>query len=110
MIAVDSRDDDVEVEVRDADGVHTILARYLIAADGVRSTVRDALGIATSGPGHLATSMAVRFRAPLWDVVGEHRHVIYFLPGNHGRAPRRPRRPLALRARLGPASASGSTT
>ena len=26
--------------------------------------------------------MAVRFRAPLWDVVGEHRHVIYFLPGN----------------------------
>ena len=67
--------------------LHTILARYLIAADGVRSTVRNALGIATSGPGHLATSMAVRFRAPLWDVVGEHRHVIYFLPGNHAALP-----------------------
>ena len=37
--------------------------------------------------GHLATSMAVRFRAPLWDVVGEHRHVIYFLPGNHAALP-----------------------
>ena len=83
VIAVDSRDDDVEVEVRDADGVHhMILARYLIAADGVRSTVRETLGIPTRGPGHLATSMAVRFRAPLWDIVGEHRHVIYFLPGN----------------------------
>jgi putative polyketide hydroxylase len=82
VIAVESRDDAVEVAVRDADGISTIHARYLIAADGVRSTVRDALGIATSGPGHLATSMAVRFRAPLWDVVGAHRHVIYFLPSN----------------------------
>jgi putative polyketide hydroxylase len=87
VIAVESRDDDVEVEVRDADGAHTILARYVIAADGVRSTVRDALGIGTSGPGDLATSMAVRFRAPLWDVVGEHRHVIYFLPGNRAALP-----------------------
>jgi putative polyketide hydroxylase len=59
----------------------------VIAADGVRSTVRDALGIGTSGPGDLATSMAVRFRAPLWDVVGEHRHVIYFLPGNRAALP-----------------------
>ena len=48
----------------------------------MRSTVRETLGIPTHGPGHLATSMAVRFRAPLWDIVGEHRHVIYFLPGN----------------------------
>jgi putative polyketide hydroxylase len=87
VIAVDSRDDGVQVEVRDAGGAHTILARYVIAADGVRSTVRDALGIATSGPGDLATSMAVRFRAPLWDVVGEHRHVIYFLPGNRAALP-----------------------
>ena len=101
VIAVDSRDDDVEVEVRDADGVQTILARYVIAADGVRSTVREALGIPTRGPGHLATSMAVRFRAPLWDVVGEHRHVIYFLPGNVAALPVGQRRPLALRAAVG---------
>jgi putative polyketide hydroxylase len=87
VIAVDSRDDEVEVQVRDAGGVRTILARYLIAADGVRSTVRAALGIGTSGPGHLSTSMAVRFRAPLWDVVGEHRHVIYFLDGNRAMLP-----------------------
>ena len=82
VLGVESRDDGVEATVRDAGGTHTIHARFLIAADGIRSTVRTALGIATSGPGHLATSMAVRFRAPLWDVVGEHRHVIYFLPGN----------------------------
>jgi 2-polyprenyl-6-methoxyphenol hydroxylase-like FAD-dependent oxidoreductase len=82
VLGVESRDDGVAATVRDATGTHTIQARYLIAADGIRSTVRTALGIGTSGPGHLATSMAVRFRAPLWDVVGEHRHVIYFLPGN----------------------------
>jgi putative polyketide hydroxylase len=79
VVGVDSRDDGADVAVRDADGMSTIRARYLIAADGVRSTVREALRIPTRGPGHLATRMGVLFRAPLWDVVGEHRHVIYFL-------------------------------
>ena len=109
VIAVDSRDDSVEVAVRDADGISTIHARYLIAADGVRSTVREALGIPTRGPGHLATSMAVRFRAPLWDVVGEHRHVIYFLPGNWPRSPSGTATAGSTRGR-GTPSASGSTT
>jgi len=79
VLAVDSREDGVTATVRDADGTRAIHARYLIAADGVRSTVRTALGIPTHGPGELSTSMGVLFRAPLWDVVGEHRHVIYFL-------------------------------
>ena len=82
VLDVESRADGADVIVRDADGTSTLRARYLIAADGVRSTVRAALGIATRGPGDLATGLGVRFRAPLWDVVGEHRHVIYFLPGN----------------------------
>jgi len=87
VLGVESRDDGAEATVRDAHGTYVIHARYLIAADGVRSRVRDALGIATRGPGDLATGLGVRFRAPLWDVVGDHRHVIYFLPGNHAALP-----------------------
>ena len=87
VLGLDSRDGGALATVRDSEGESTIGARYVIAADGVRSTVRAALGIAARGPGHLATSMAVRFRAPLWDVVGEHRHVIYFLPSNTAALP-----------------------
>ena len=51
---------------QDADGVtgfirnvvtsetETVRAKYMIAADGNRSPVRERLGIATRGPGHLA--------------------------------------------------------
>jgi putative polyketide hydroxylase len=79
VIGVESRDDGVTAAVRDADGIRTLRARYLVAADGIRSTVRAALGIPTHGPGHVGTSLGILFRAPLWDVVGEHRHVIYFV-------------------------------
>jgi 2-polyprenyl-6-methoxyphenol hydroxylase-like FAD-dependent oxidoreductase len=54
-----------------------VAARYLVAADGVHSTVRRALGIATSGSDALAERIAVQFRAPLWDLLGEFRYVIY---------------------------------
>ena len=55
----------------------TIDARYVIAADGARSTVRGALGIGMIGDEHLAERIVVQFRAPLWELVGEHRYVIY---------------------------------
>jgi 2-polyprenyl-6-methoxyphenol hydroxylase-like FAD-dependent oxidoreductase len=79
VVGVDSRADGVAVALRDG---RTIAARYLVAADGIRSTVRTALGIPTRGPGHLGDRIGVLFRAPLWEVVGEHRHVIYFLSGD----------------------------
>lgn len=50
VLGVNSRDDGTEATVRDADGTFTIRARYLIAADGVRSTVREALGIPRGCP------------------------------------------------------------
>jgi 2-polyprenyl-6-methoxyphenol hydroxylase-like FAD-dependent oxidoreductase len=58
---------------QDADGVtahldnsETIRADYLIAADGVHSGVRKALGIGTSGPGALGNpKMNILFRADL---------------------------------------------
>jgi putative polyketide hydroxylase len=71
--------DGVRAHVRHlgADRSITIRARYLIAADGVSSTVRRALGIAMHGNGRLAERIGVQLRAPLWSLVGAKRHVIY---------------------------------
>jgi len=86
VIGVDSRDDGVGVAVRNGTGIRTLRARYLVAADGIRSTVRTALGIPTHGPGRVGTSLGILFRAPLWKVVGEHRRVIYFVGEDGGKA------------------------
>jgi putative polyketide hydroxylase len=71
--------DGATVHVRDVrTGAATALhARYVVAADGARSTLRRALGIELLGPDDLMTGFTTLFRAPLWDVVGRHRHVIY---------------------------------
>ena len=62
-------------------------ARYVIGADGIRSVVRRELGIGIDDPGTLAERVAVLFRAPLWDLVGEHRYGIYFLDGERSLIP-----------------------
>ncbi|MQY08373.1 FAD-dependent monooxygenase [Actinomadura macrotermitis] len=47
-------------------GTQVVRASYLVAADGARSGVRDALGIGTTGPGALGTpKMNILFRADL---------------------------------------------
>jgi 2-polyprenyl-6-methoxyphenol hydroxylase-like FAD-dependent oxidoreductase len=69
----------VSVE-QDGEGVTVLLsdgsalrARYLIAADGVRSRVRSELGIGVSGPGVLGpTTNNVLFRADLSGLTGEY--------------------------------------
>lgn len=78
----------------DADGVRVTLdgrrhvrARHLVAADGVHSPVRTALGIRLHGPGLVAHSLAVQFRAPLWQRLGDRRHPIYMLAGNEAFVP-----------------------
>ncbi|MEU4425553.1 FAD-dependent oxidoreductase [Actinoplanes sp. NPDC024001] len=52
-------------------------AAYVVAADGAHSTVRRALGIAMAGPDNAMAGLGVEFRAPLWEVVGEHRFALY---------------------------------
>jgi putative polyketide hydroxylase len=66
--------DGVRVELGDG---RVVLARYVIAADGVRGTTRERLGIAMRGPGDLDQRLGAQFRAPLWDVLGEHRYIVY---------------------------------
>jgi putative polyketide hydroxylase len=53
------------VRQRDSGAMETVRAEYLVAADGVRSPIRDALGVATSGYGALPIYVVfIYFRAP----------------------------------------------
>ena len=68
----------VLVTVRDATGrIGVIDADYVIGADGARSVVRASAGIVLDGPDDLHRGVRVEFHAPLWDVLAEHRHLIY---------------------------------
>ncbi|HEY7208421.1 MAG TPA: FAD-dependent monooxygenase [Gaiellaceae bacterium] len=58
-----------------------VRARFVVGADGVRSTVRRQLGIPTEGSEGLEMRMSILFRAPLWNLAGAFRNVIYFLSG-----------------------------
>jgi putative polyketide hydroxylase len=79
IAGAESDEDGARVVLRDApDGPSRVIhARYLIAADGAHSAVRNALGIAVHGPGRFLDAASVLFRAPLWDVAGPHRYGIY---------------------------------
>lgn len=59
--------DGVSALVRERDGgrEYSVRAQYMIAADGARSQVREALGIARNGRGYIRTTRSVLFRASL---------------------------------------------
>ena len=88
--------DGVRATLRDVrtGSARSVRARYLVVADGARSAVRSALGIELIGPDDVMAGVTTLFRAPLWDVVGAHRHLIYsvnqpdaagvFLPAGQG--------------------------
>ena len=88
------------VSLHDAAGRRDVRPSYVVAADGARSAVRTALGIEMGGPDGVIGGLRVEFRAPLWEVLGEHRHLLYaitetrpsgvLLPAGAGR-------PLAVR-------------
>ena len=66
LIEVVQSDDGVTATVRQHGGHQAQLrAQYLVAADGARSPVREALGIGRSGQGLLAVQRSLLFRAPL---------------------------------------------
>jgi hypothetical protein len=61
-----SQDDDGVTAIVQGDGEpYQIRAGYLVAADGHRSPIREALGITRTGRGFMHTSRSVLFRAPL---------------------------------------------
>ena len=76
--------DDEGVTVRFADG-GTQRARYVIAADGAASAVRDQLGIAMEGEPELGTMLGTYFHADLSRWTDERPGLLYWVM--NGRAP-----------------------
>ena len=64
----------------------SIRAAYVIGADGARSAVRKALGIGLRATGYTLDGARLEFRAPLWDELGDHRHLLnaFTAPGASG--------------------------
>ena len=55
----------------------TIRARYVVGADGARSAVRQATGIATSRARTFGDWISILFRAPLRDHTGDQLYMVY---------------------------------
>ncbi|WP_330347630.1 FAD-dependent oxidoreductase [Streptomyces sp. NBC_00582] len=82
LMSFEADDDGVTALVKSRDtGEHlTVRADYLVAADGPRSPVREALGIGQSGPGDLFHNISMTFRSRrLAEVVGERRFIVCYL-------------------------------
>lgn len=54
-----------------------VRARFVVGADGARSTVRQLLGIDAVGATDIMRGVSAEFRAPLWPVLGDRRHALY---------------------------------
>jgi len=77
LVSVDQDGDGVTAQIEGPDGPDVIRADYLVAADGVRSGVRSALGIGTSGPGELGDPlMNILFEADLREYTKGHSFVV----------------------------------
>ena len=57
----------------------TVRAAYLVAADGATSGVRQALGVASTGPGILSQQISIYFEAPLGGLVADRPAVLYYV-------------------------------
>ncbi|WP_407550939.1 FAD-dependent oxidoreductase [Streptomyces sp. Pv4-95] len=69
--------DGVSAVVKDEHGVEsTLRADYLVAADGPRSTVREALGLRREGRGVLSRHVSIAFGADFGAVLGERRYSV----------------------------------
>ncbi|WP_405135603.1 FAD-dependent monooxygenase [Nocardia sp. NBC_01388] len=66
LIGITQDADGVDVELEGPDGRYSLRCVHVVAADGAHSTVRNALGVCTSGLGDLGKSMInILFRADL---------------------------------------------
>ena len=79
LAGLDAHADGVTATLRDvATGAERrVRADWLVGADGAHSGVRRALGIAMRGDDEVFAGATATIRAPLWEVVGPHRHGIY---------------------------------
>jgi putative polyketide hydroxylase len=84
---------ELRLRARDSGVSSTVLARYVIGADGAHGAVRQRLGVGMTTIDDVMHSFSAVIRAPLWDVVGRHLYGIYvtdtpasgtFLPAGFG--------------------------
>ncbi|MBB3661300.1 2-polyprenyl-6-methoxyphenol hydroxylase-like FAD-dependent oxidoreductase [Prauserella sediminis] len=84
VLRLDQDGDGVRARVRDSSGEYTVAAQYVVAADGWRSPIRQALGVGTHGRGALGHSVMVQFRAELDELVQGRDFALFYLQGNPG--------------------------
>jgi len=80
LVSFDENGDHVRAVIRhrDTDQTDTVYARYMVAADGAHSRVRERLGIRTSGRGVFSRSVTIYFRADVRELLrGRNLSVIY---------------------------------
>lgn len=72
VVSVEPDADGVTAVVQDRDGgaQRQVRARYLVAADGVRSPVREHLGIPLTGHGTFSDSITIYFKADVRALIG----------------------------------------
>lgn len=82
LVDLDVAPDGVELTVRGPGAApRRVRSRFLIAADGVRGGIRDRLAIGSFAVDNLGERLALSFRAPLWEQLGELRYGLYLLTG-----------------------------
>ena len=83
LVSFETTGDGVEAVVREREGgaEHTVRARYLIAADGSKSPVRDALGVPLGGHGSFSNSITIYFRADLRHLIGDRNLSVIYVFG-----------------------------
>jgi putative polyketide hydroxylase len=81
LVSFSQDDQGVRAVLRDREtgAQSSITAQYMIAADGNRSPVRAALGMATQGQGVLSNNMSMLFRADMSDITGGKGFLLYYL-------------------------------
>ena len=84
-VSVEQDDDGVTVVVRPRDGgpERTVRARYLIAADGAHSPIRERLGIRQLGHGSFSDSITIYFKADVRRLMGDRNLSVVYVFGPH---------------------------
>lgn len=71
--------DKVRLDCKQRQGGLTIDARYVIAADGARSFVRERLGIGMTGRGRIGRQLGIYFEADLWSLVEKRPYLLWWV-------------------------------
>ncbi|PXX56536.1 aklavinone 12-hydroxylase [Nocardia tenerifensis] len=81
LVSFSQDGDGVTAVLRESGGAQTtrVRADYLVAADGNRSRVREALGVDRHGPGGLGHNISIIFDADLGDLVDPQRPTLHVL-------------------------------